>query len=88
MSKKYDNFRLKNIDEQGKIIYHYGSNGRSINYDDTTVLNYRKKDAWDLLINEIKEIIVRYEIDGIYLDNGFQWPQLFEINREEMMRKE
>ena len=71
MSKKYDNFRLKNIDEQGKIIYHYGSNGRSINYEDTTVLNYRKKDAWDLLINEIKEIIVRYEIDGIYLDNGF-----------------
>lgn len=71
MSKKYENLRLKNIDEHGKLIYHYGSNGRSLNYYDTTVLNYRKKDSWDLLISEIKEIIIRYGVDGIYLDNGF-----------------
>ena len=42
MNKKYDDFRLKAVDEQGRIIYHYGANGRSISYEDTTMLNYRK----------------------------------------------
>lgn len=32
MNKKYEKLRLKNIDEQGKLIYHYGSNGRSLSY--------------------------------------------------------
>ena len=43
MSKRYDSLRLKAVDEQGRIIYYYGANGRSISYDDTTSLNYRKK---------------------------------------------
>jgi len=43
MSKKYESLRLRSIDDQGRIIYHYGSNGRSISYEDTAALNYRKK---------------------------------------------
>ena len=43
MSKRYEGLRLKAVDEQGRIIYHYGTNGKSISYDDTTPLNYRKK---------------------------------------------
>jgi starch synthase len=33
-------------------------------------------------------IIEKYGIDGIYLDNGFEWPELYKINEEEMYRKE
>ena len=43
MSKKYDGLRLKAVDDQGRVIFHYGANGRSITYDDTTPLNFRKK---------------------------------------------
>ncbi len=43
MSKRYNNVRLRAVDEHGRLVYHYGANGRSLNYDDTTSLNYRKK---------------------------------------------
>ena len=52
MSKRYEGLLLKAVDEKGRIIYHYGSNGRSVSYEDTTPLNYRKKESWDLLIDE------------------------------------
>ena len=57
MGKKYDQLRLRNVDERGRLVYHYGCNGRSISYEDTTPLNYRKKEAWDLLINEALTVV-------------------------------
>ncbi len=51
MAKRYENLRLRAVDEHGKLIYHFGANGKSISYDDTTPLNYRKKEAWDLMIS-------------------------------------
>jgi hypothetical protein len=51
MAKRYESLLLRAMDEKGRIIYHYGANGRSISYDDTTSLNYRKREAWDLLIS-------------------------------------
>lgn len=43
MSKRYEGLLLRSVDEKGRIVYNYGANGRSISYDDTTNLNYRKK---------------------------------------------
>lgn len=43
MARKYESLRLRTVDEQGRLHYHYGCNGRSIGYEDTTPLNYRKK---------------------------------------------
>lgn len=34
------------------------------------------------------QVISEFHIDGIYLDNGFEWPELHRINEEEMYRKE
>jgi starch synthase len=39
------------------------------------------------LIEEIITIIEEYKVDGIYLDNGFEWPQIYKINEDEMYRK-
>ena len=80
MGKKYDQLRLRNVDEQGRLVYHYGCNGRSISYDDTTPLNYRKKEAWDLLLGEALTVVEELGVDGLYLDNGFEWPELYKIN--------
>lgn len=34
------------------------------------MLNYRKKEAWDLLIDEVFTYISKTDVDGIHLDNG------------------
>lgn len=88
MSRRYDSLRLKSVDEQGRVGFHYGCGGRSISYEDTTPLNYRKKAAWDLLLGEILEVVEKFGIDGIYLDNGFEWPQMFRMNEEELYRRD
>ncbi len=38
------------LDENGKIAILYGTDGKSLQYDDTALLNYRRKDVWDLLV--------------------------------------
>lgn len=49
-SKIYDSHTLSYIDESGRKYPLYGCEGRSINYEDTMILNYRKLDAWNLLL--------------------------------------
>jgi hypothetical protein len=34
------------------------------------MLNYRKIEAWELLISEIENFVTTSGIDGIHLDNG------------------
>ena len=51
----------------------YGSDGKSVTYEDSAILNYRKKESWDLLISEIKTLIDKYNIDGVHLDNCQAW---------------
>lgn len=50
MHKRYKELLLSYLDDTGKRQTLYGSDGKSVNFDDTVILNYRKKSAWDLLI--------------------------------------
>lgn len=88
MSKKYESLKLMTIDEKGRKNYFYGSEGRGMNYEETAVLNYRKKEAWDVLVEELLELIEKYQIDGIHLDNGHVSPQTYETDKEELGRIE
>lgn len=38
------------IDDKGRKNYFYGSEGKAINYQETAILNYRKRETWDLLL--------------------------------------
>jgi hypothetical protein len=38
------------------------------------MLNYRKVEAWNLLIDEVLNFSKRHGINGINLDNGQAWP--------------
>lgn len=53
MHHRYNNLILHYLDDYGRKQIFFGCDGRSINYEDTLNLNYRKKEAWDLLIEEI-----------------------------------
>ena len=70
--RKYKNLLLNYLDEHGMRKICYGADGHSICYDDTAILNYRKVEAWDLLIDEVAAFAK--VIDGIHLDNGQAWP--------------
>jgi hypothetical protein len=48
----------------------------------------RKKETWDLLIQETVEFIRRYDIDGIHIDNAEIAPQYFDLDIEELTRNE
>ena len=48
----------------------YGSEGKSLHYQESALLNYRKKSVWDLHIQDTLSLIEKYEIDGVILDHA------------------
>jgi len=48
----------------------------------------RRKEAWDLLIEEAIELVQESGASGLYLDDAQNWPQIFEMNEEELLREE
>jgi hypothetical protein len=64
----------------------YDNDGKSVQYDDSTVLNYRKIEVWEMLINEIKKLVNKFGKDGLHLDNCQIWPHIMELNKYELYR--
>lgn len=85
-NRKYRNVLLRYLDSHSKLQLCYGSDGKSVQYEDSTILNYRKIEAWEMLINEVKDIIDKFDIDGLHLDNCQIWPHIMELNTYEMYR--
>ena len=85
-NRKYRNVLLRYLDNFSKMQLCYGSDGKSVRYEDTTVLNYRKIEAWEMLISEVKTLINKFGIDGLHLDNCQIWPHIMELNTIEMYR--
>lgn len=84
--RKYRDLMLYYLDTEGRRKIMYGTDGQAINYKDTCMLNYRKIETWNLLINEVANFARSYNIDGIHLDNGQAWPQIMEVDVEELQR--
>lgn len=74
------------LDEDGRRHICYGTDGQAQKYEDTCMLNYRKLEAWELLIDEIVTYTQKFGLDGIHLDNGQAWPQIMEPDVEELSR--
>ena len=72
--RKYKKLLLNYLDEDGRRHICYGTDGQAQKFEDTAMLNYRKQEAWDLLIDEIITYSEKYGIDGIHMDNGQAWP--------------
>lgn len=68
--RKYKELLLHYLDEDGRRKICYGTDGQQQQYEDTAMLNYRKKAAWDLLIDEVCQFAQSTGVDGIQLDNG------------------
>lgn len=84
--KRYRDLLLNSLDDKGKLNYIYGADGYTVNYEDTAMLNYRKQETWDCLVDDVLSLLKKYNVDGIHLDNSQTWPNIYEINKEEMLR--
>lgn len=84
--RKYRNILLNTLDEKGKITICYGTDGHSVSYEDSAVLNYRKVEAWDLMVDDMLNFTRKYHIDGMQLDNCQSWPHIMQIDHDEMFR--
>ena len=86
--RKYLKTLLYTLDSDGKRALCYGADGRSVNYEDTAILNYRKLASWNLLIEDVKKFVLKHKVNGIHLDNAQVWPQILDIDDEELYRKD
>lgn len=86
--RKYKDLLLHYLDADGRRRICYGTDGQQQSYEDTAMLNYRKKAAWDLLIEEVMTFATNTGVDGIQLDNGQAWPQIFEPDLDELNRND
>jgi hypothetical protein len=84
--RKYKDLLLRYLDEGGRVHVAYGTDGQAQRFEDTCMLNYRKIEAWDLLIDEVMSLVGKFGVDGIHLDNGQAWPQIMEPDLEELER--
>jgi hypothetical protein len=84
--RKYKDMLLHYLNEDGRRMICYGTDGQAKAFEDTAMLNYRKIQSWDLLIDEILNYTTKIGIDGIHLDNGQAWPQIMEPDLEELNR--
>ena len=89
MSKKYRKLLVNYIDPQKNFVHYHGANGKSnFSFSSTSLLNYRKKEAWDLLIEEAITFVREYGINGLHLDNCDLWPTMKRIDKKELFRKD
>lgn len=86
--RKYKSLLLNYLDEDGKREICYGTDGQQQKFEDTAMLNYRKIEAWDMLIDEIVSYAEKVNFDGIHLDNGQAWPQILVPDVDELLRKD
>lgn len=86
--KRYLEHMIYTLDENGKKTVCFGTDGRALNFEDTALLNYRKKEVWDLFLKEIVHFVDKFGIDGVHLDNGQAWPQIMTLDTEEMHRQD
>ena len=84
--RKFKDLLLHYLDEDGRRRICYGTDGQARQYEDTAMLNYRKVEAWDLLVDEVIDFANRTGVNGIHLDNGQAWPQILEPDIEELIR--
>lgn len=84
--RKYRPHILYTIDDDGKRMMLYGSDGRSLIYEEACQLNYRKVEVWDLLIEDVTSWFRRMSVNGIKLDNAHLMPQIMKIDEDELNR--
>lgn len=85
--RRYRPFMVSSIHD-GVQMPHPGTDGVENEWDATALLNYRHLDMWEDSIAEIENLIAKFGIKGVRLDNGQSAPVTMRIDDKEMYRKD
>jgi glycogen synthase len=84
--KKYRGILCDMIDKRGRKVNHYGTDGKEVQWVDTLVLNARKKQCWEQLVDDISSMARKFKVGGVRLDNAMAWPLILPVDLDEMLR--
>lgn len=88
MHRKYRHLTVETLNSRGIPLRHPGTDGRENQWEDTALLNYRRVEAWDLLISEVKTLATKYGVRGIRLDNAQSLPPILAPFTDELFRQD
>jgi hypothetical protein len=74
------------MDEYGRLMPHFANDSRGIEWNNSILVNHRKKTSWDELIRDMKVWVNDYQVGGILLDHAHIWPLNLEPDMKELMR--
>lgn len=84
--RKYNPHVLHTIDHTGKKMLLYGTDGRSLSFEESCQLNYRKLDVWDLLARDITAWPIRMNVHGVRIDHAHILPHIMKSDHIELNR--
>lgn len=88
MSRKYRHLTVETLSNKGIPLRHPGTDGRENQWEDTALLNYRRVEAWNLMVAEVKTVAEKYGVRGVRLDNAQSLPPIMAPNMDELLRED
>eukprot|EP01028_Stygiella_incarcerata_P011585 TRINITY_DN659_c1_g1_i1.p1 TRINITY_DN659_c1_g1~~TRINITY_DN659_c1_g1_i1.p1 ORF type:complete len:1831 (-),score=512.99 TRINITY_DN659_c1_g1_i1:200-5623(-) len=86
--RKYAESMVYTMDEFGRLMPHFANDSRGIEWNNSILVNHRKKTSWDELIRDMKVWVNDYHVGGILLDHAHIWPLNLEPDMKELMRRD
>eukprot|EP01138_Halocafeteria_seosinensis_P003736 gb/GECG01003819.1/.p1 GENE.gb/GECG01003819.1/~~gb/GECG01003819.1/.p1 ORF type:complete len:2286 (+),score=259.53 gb/GECG01003819.1/:1-6858(+) len=86
--RQYRGLTCCTLDTSGQRVTHPGSDGNENQWEDQVLLNYRKVESWDLLVDEMEILVTEYNAGGIYLADAQSFPFIFALDCSEMFRRD
>lgn len=71
---------VKCYDGSGNLVPRSSTDGRYGSWDDGKLLNYRRYEVWQWLVNSIETLIKKFNIDGIRFDSAHAVPIMMKKN--------
>ncbi|MBN1533957.1 MAG: glycogen/starch synthase [Spirochaetes bacterium] len=75
-----DELMVFTYDHEGALVPRASTDGRYGSWNDGKLLNYRKLEVWEWLVDSILTLIERFDIDGIRFDSAHAVPIMMKKN--------
>lgn len=86
LHRRYRPLVLHTLNAAGEIVAHRGTDGRENQWEDQVALNYRKLEAWEVMVRDAAALALRHGVRGLYLTDAQSWPLLLVPDTEELWR--
>lgn len=85
--RKYTGLAAMTVNAEDLLVPHFATNGHDLEWKDSIVLNNRKKECWDLLVDDMAHW-AKHHVNGCFMEGAHTWPMLLEPDLSELMRRD